>query len=169
MGRKTVSTGRSRSLQPMPGRSSFLEQRTSPVPVPPGWKAADWRVGAAAATAGGLAALAGLALGGGPWAVLGGLGLGGLVGGSAGLALVAWRSRPANSPSASRMDDSRDFSSPAALPLFPARAAADVPLFDATRPIPPVDPNLLALSSADRLASKIQEDTQRFRHGHPPA
>jgi len=41
--------------------------------------------------------------------------------------------------------------------------------FDPSRPIPPLDPNRFALSSADSVTEKIQRDSQRFSSPPPTA
>lgn len=109
--------------------------------------------------------LAGLLAGGWPWGAACGLVLGGIAGWAV---LAAWANgaappNPAQQSSPTRLHAQRDAAPEA--PHDAPRAADAMPLFDATRPIPPLDPNLLALSSADQVASRIQEDTKRFRQG----
>jgi hypothetical protein len=129
-------------------------------PGRPDWQVPGWSVAAGIST---IAAMAGLLAGGWPWGAVCGLVLGGL-GGWAGWAAwktMAWPSVPGAPP----LPDDASTQPPVqpARPACEARASAQTPLFDATRPIPPLDPNLLALSSADLLTRQIREDTRRFR------
>lgn len=111
-----------------------------------------------AAGTGGLALLAGLFAGGWPWGAACGLLLGGL---AVWAVLAAWKPDAASSNSMQPLEQGET--------AWEHRPDRETPperlLFDATRPIPPLDPDLLARSSADRVARQIREDTKRFRQG----